>query len=93
MPATLKGYFDDDTEKLMVEGSFPSLKYNGTLYESATLLCNNLEDELNCEARVSMLMNSGAMLNLALDANAKQDKMKTVLNWGKQYECNLRWTN
>lgn len=82
MPATLKGYFDDDTEKLMVEGSFPSLKYNGTLYESATLLCNNLEDELNCEARVSMLMNSGAMLNLALDANAKQDKMKTVLNWG-----------
>ena len=82
MPARLYGYFNDDDQKLLVEGSFPNLTYNGTRYESATLLCENLQEELNCQARASMLMGSGAMLNLALDANANQDKMKTVINWG-----------
>ena len=82
MPARLHGYFNDDDQKLLVEGSFPNLTYNGTRYESATLLCENLQEELNCQARASMLMGSGAMLNLALDANANQDKMKTVINWG-----------
>ena len=82
MPARLHGYFSDDNQKLLVEGSFPNLTYNGTRYESATLLCENLQEELNCQARASMLMGSGAMLNLALDANANEDKMKTVINWG-----------
>ena len=82
MPAKLHGYFNDDDKKLLVEGSFPNLTYNGTRYESATLLCENLEEELKCQARTSMLMGSGAMLNLALDAKANQDKMKTVINWG-----------
>lgn len=82
MPATLSGYCNDDEEKLMIEGSFPRMTYNGTLYESSTLVCNNTSEALSCEARVSMLMNSGAMLNLSLDASADQDKMKTVLNWG-----------
>ena len=82
MPARLHGYFNDDDEKLLVEGSFPNLTYNGTRYESATLLCENRPEELNCQARASMLMGSGAMLNLALDASANQDKMKTIINWG-----------
>ena len=82
MPARLHGYFNDDDQKLLVEGSFPNLTYNGTRYESATLLCENLQEELNCQARASMLMGSGAMLNLALDANANEDKMKTVINLG-----------
>ena len=82
MPARLHGYFNDDDKKLLVKGSFPNLTYNGTRYESATLFCENLAEELNCQARVSTLMGSGAMLNLALDANASQDKMKTVINWG-----------
>lgn len=82
MPATISGYFNDDEEEIMVEGSFPSFTYNGTLYESNTLACSNSLDKLNCEARISMLMNSGAMLNLSLNANANEDKMKTVLNWG-----------
>ena len=82
MPAKLHGYFNDDDKKLLVEGSFPNLTYKGTRYESATLLCENLEEELKCQARTSMLMGSGAMLNLALDAKANQDKMKTVINWG-----------
>ena len=82
MPARLQGYFNDDDEKLLVEGTFPNLTYNGTRYESATLLCENRPEELNCRVRGSMLMGSGAMLNWALDASADQDKMKTVINWG-----------
>lgn len=82
MPARLHGYFNDDDKKLLVEGTFPNFTYNGTRYESGTLLCENLPEVLNCQARGSMLMDSGAMLNWALDASANQDKLKTVINWG-----------
>lgn len=82
MPVTLKGYFNDDEERLLVEGFFPRLTYNGTLYESATLLLENPTDEFRCQARGNMLLNSGAMLNMAVDVHAKDDRMKTVLNWG-----------
>ena len=82
IPTTLQGYLDDNKKELSVKGSFPRFTYNGTLYESGTLLCENPSGVFNCRLRTSMLMNSGAMLNLALDANAHQDQMKTVLNWG-----------
>ena len=82
IPASLKGYVDDRNGLLRLEGSFPSLTYNGTLYESATLLCENPSEHFNCLLRGSMLMKSGAMLNFSIDAEAEQDKLKAVLNWG-----------
>lgn len=82
IPATLQGYFNDREEKLQIEGSFPRVSYNGTLYESVTLQCENPADEFSCQARGSLLMNSGAMLTLSLDAKAQDDCLKTVLNWG-----------
>ena len=82
IPASLKGYVDDRNGLLRIEGSFPSLTYNGTLYESGTLLCENPAEHFNCLLRGSMLMKSGAMLNFSVDAEAGQDKLKTVLNWG-----------
>ena len=82
MPVTLKGYFNDKEEQLQLEGSFPSITYDGTLFESGTLLCENPAEQFNCLVRGSMLMNSGAMLNLSVDAQAEHDRLKTVLNWG-----------
>ncbi len=82
MPATLQGYFNDRKEELRMEGSFPRLLYNGTQYDSGTLLCENSANRFNCLLRGGMLMNSGAMLNFSLDAEAEKDCLKTVLNWG-----------
>lgn len=81
-PASLKGYVSDLNGQLRVEGAFPGLTYNGTRYESATLLCENPAEHFNCQIRGGMLMNSGAMLNLSLDAEAQEDRLKTVMNWG-----------
>lgn len=82
IPLSLKGYFNDREEELRVVGSFPKLTYNGTLYESGVLICENPLDEFSCLVRGSMLMSSGAMLNLSLDTKAKNDCLRTVLNWG-----------
>ena len=82
MPVNLKGTVNDLDGRLHVEGSFPRFSYNGTLYESATLLCENPSDRFNCRLRGSMLMNSGAMLNLSVDAEAVEDRLKTIINWG-----------
>ena len=82
MPVSLKGYFNDREEKLRLEGYFPNLTYNGTRYESGTLICENPSNQFDCQLRGSMLMKSGAMLNLSLDAQAEKDRLKTILNWG-----------
>ena len=82
MPLSLKGYVNDNDGLLRMEGYFPSLTYNGTHYESATLLCENPSNHLNCRLRGNMLMDSGAMLTLSVDAEAGQDQLKTTVNWG-----------
>lgn len=82
LPANLKGYFNDREEKLRVEGHFPEFKYNGTHYESGVLLCENPSDQFKCSLRTGMLMNSGAMVNLTIDALAKNDHLETTINWG-----------
>ena len=82
MPASLSGYINDSENKLHVEGYFPKFSYNGKLYESGTFLCENLSQEFNCQLHGSMLMGSGAMLNLSIDSKANNDQIKTILNWG-----------
>ena len=81
MQSTLHGYFNDREKELRIEGFFPYLIYKGTQYESASLLCENPSDQFRCHLRGSILMDSGAMLNVSLNANAEQDCLKTVLNW------------
>jgi len=82
MPASLKGYVNDLDGRLFVEGSFPDFIYNDSRYESVTLLCENPFGHIDCKLRGSMLMDSGAMLTLSVDAEAEQDRLKTTLNWG-----------
>ena len=82
MPSTLKGYVSDTDERIRVEGSFPQFTYKDKMYESGVLMCANTSGQLNCRARASMLMGSGAMLNLSLNADALNDSLTTVVHWG-----------
>ncbi len=80
MPASLSGWFNDDEEKLYVKGSFPSLTYNGTTYDSGILFCENPADRIQCNLRGGMLMKSGAMLNLSMEAEARDNRLVTTVN-------------
>lgn len=82
LPATLKGYFNDTEEQLRVEGHFPGFSYNGTHYDSGVLLCENPSDRFRCSLRGAMLLKSGAMLNLSVEGDAKDDMLSTTINWG-----------
>ena len=82
MPASLSGYINDNENSLHIEGYFPKLSYKGKLYESGAFLCENLSESFNCQLHGSMLMGSGAMLNLSVDSKANNDQIKTVFNWG-----------
>ncbi|MBQ8441863.1 MAG: translocation/assembly module TamB domain-containing protein [Bacteroides sp.] len=82
MPLSMRGYVNDADGRLRLDGSIPSLTYKGTRYDSVTLLCENPSDHFNCRLRGSMLMNSGAMLTMSVDAEAEQDRLKTIVNWG-----------
>ena len=82
MPLSLKGYVNDVNGQLRMDGFFPSLTYNGTLYDSATLLLENPAGHFDCQLRGGMLMKSGAMLTMSVDAEAEQDRLKTIISWG-----------
>lgn len=82
MPATLSGYFDDEKTSLFIKGDLPEFEYNGTHYEAGNLLCENTDEELSCHLRVNKRMKKGSTVNMAVQATASHDELKTTLNWG-----------
>jgi hypothetical protein len=79
--STLKGYFSDPLQRLRVEGYFPRMRYKNNYIESGVLLCETPGDYMRARLRFTRLKNDGAV-NIALDAQAKDDQVSTTLNWG-----------
>lgn len=79
--STLKGYFNDKARRLRVEGYFPRLRYGERFIESGMLLCENPGDKFHARLRFTNRKSSGAV-NLALEAQAQDDRIQTTLNWG-----------
>ena len=79
--STLKGYFNDALQRLRVEGYFPRLQYKNNFIESGMILCENPSDHISAKVRLTSLKKNGAV-NLSLEAQAKEDKVSTTLNWG-----------
>lgn len=79
--STLKGYFNDALQRLRVEGYFPRLQYKNNFIESGMILCENPSDHISAKVRLTSLKKNGAV-NLSLEAQAKDDKVSTTLNWG-----------
>ncbi|EGJ71434.1 protein of unknown function DUF490 [Bacteroides coprosuis DSM 18011] len=79
--STLKGYFDDEKERVHIEGYFPKLRYKNVNYESAMILFENPSDELTAHIRLTQQKSYGAV-NISLNALAKEDIITTSLNWG-----------
>lgn len=79
--STLKGYFDDENQRVHIEGYFPRLRYNNDFYESAMLLLENPGEHLEAHARFTKQRKYGAV-NVAVLAQAKDDYVTTSVNWG-----------
>ncbi len=80
--STLDGYIDEPAGKFRVEGYFPDFSYGGAHYESGMLLCENPGEEAICQLRASKHMKKESIVNLSVDAQAKDDRLKTSLLWG-----------
>ncbi|WP_294628412.1 translocation/assembly module TamB domain-containing protein [uncultured Bacteroides sp.] len=79
--STVKGYFNDSMQRLRVEGYFPRLQYKNNYIESGMVLCENPADHIRAQVRLTNLKKKGAV-NLSLNAQAKDDRVSTTLNWG-----------
>ena len=82
MPASLQGYFDDSHTRIQVRAYAPEFTYKGAYYEAGTFLCDNTEEGLQCQLRTNKRMKKGGMINLAVNALAKEDQLKATINWG-----------
>lgn len=79
--STLKGYFNDKAQRLRVEGYFPRFRYGEKFIESGMILCENPGDQIQARLRFSNRRSNGSV-NIALEAQAKNDQIQTTLNWG-----------
>ncbi len=79
--STLNGYVNDALQRLRIEGYFPRLLYKTNFIESGMLLCETPSDYIRTKVRLTNLKKNGPV-NLAIEAQAKEDKVTTTLNWG-----------
>lgn len=86
----LSGFFEDSTGILQLKGNFPSLRYQDTRFRNITLHCDGNPDELNCEFNTDMFMKNGTLINLGLDARAKDDRLSGSFSWENHDEVEYR---
>lgn len=79
--STIKGYFNDESNRVRVEGYFPRMRYKTKFIESGVLLCENPENLFRTSLRFTNRKNNDA-INLAIETQAQNDSIKTILNWG-----------
>lgn len=79
--STLKGYVDDQSQRLSLEGYFPRFRYKDKFIESAMLVCKNPDDRFRTHVRFNNRKAQGAV-SVTLDASAHNDSLQTTLNWG-----------
>lgn len=85
-PISLKGYINDEKDKIEVSAHLPRFKYNNKYYESGVILCNNNDSTFNTEVRLTQLKRNGSV-NIALLATAENNCILTNLNWGNSAEA------
>lgn len=80
--STIKGYFNDIARKLRIEGYFPAVRYGKHRIESGMILCENPSDRFKCQIRGSKRMKENNSLSFSVEAQARNDKMTSSINWG-----------
>lgn len=84
--ASLRGYVDDSSGKMRIEGHVPYVQYGKNEYESGMLLCENNEEGIKADVRFAKQMKGNARLAIALAAKGTDDRLTTRLTWGNDTE-------
>ncbi|KAA6328701.1 hypothetical protein EZS27_022429 [termite gut metagenome] len=84
--STLKGYFNNDTKRMRVEGHFPLFRYGNNEFESGMIFLGNLDDWMRGEIRFSTNRKGTGNINVSLITQAKNDTISTAIHWGNDTE-------
>lgn len=79
--STLKGYWNDHTQRINIEGYFPHVKYGKNTLESVVLRCENPTNQLHGYLRFNNIKEDES-INVSLEALAADDQLTSHLNWG-----------
>jgi hypothetical protein len=79
--STCKGYLNEQTNRMRVEGYFPRFSYNDIFIESGMVLLENPSDHLKGRIRFGNYRSQGTV-NISLDVQAGNDVLTTQLDWG-----------
>lgn len=79
--STFKGYLNEQTNRMRIEGYFPRFSYNNTFIESGMILLENPSNHLRGRVRFNSYRKQGTV-NVSLDTQAQDDVLTTRLNWG-----------
>ena len=80
--STLKGFINDQMQRLRVEGYFPRLRYEDKFIESGVLLCDNTNGQFRTNVRLTNRKANGSAVSLSANAEISGDSIRTNLNWG-----------
>ena len=84
-PSTLKGFFNDQEQKMRIEGFFPRFMYDDKFLESGVLLAETPDDQFRVTVRVSDRDVEDDM-NYMADISARNDSVFATMNWGNKSE-------
>lgn len=82
VPASLKGFFNERSNQVKLEGYFPNFMYDGSSYESGMILVDNPQEKLDTRMRITKQIDEESNISLAVKAEAKDDVLTTTLDWG-----------
>jgi len=77
---TIKGYIDENTNRIDLNGTIPTLKTANQLFEKITFHCDNPKQQLQVNSRAQLKEKDG-LVSLYLIASAAKDSVKTQLGW------------
>ena len=83
--STIKGYINDRTNRMRLEGYFPRLSYGRTFIESGLVMCENPSDHFKGRIRLSNYRKNG-IVNYSFDTQAQDNEVISRFNWGNNAE-------
>ncbi len=79
--STIKGYIDDNTNRVDIQGNIPTLKSKKQKIDNITIHCENPQKQLKITTRAQGYEKEGGIINLFLLATAAKDSVDVRLGW------------
>lgn len=88
--ARLTGHYNNVYNKFRLEAYLPKFKLGKSMFESGYLSCDNPHDNIDLQLRAINYNQKGLRNYLDLKADAKENRINTVLGWANNKEKEFR---